>query len=366
MLINIAKPLIGQAELDGVLQVLQGGQLAAGSLVKQLEQGFAAFVGAEQAVATSSGTTALQAAVRAVGLSRGDLVITTPFSFVASTNVLLDVGAVPLYVDIDPLTYNLSPDAVEQALLRYPQVRAILAVHLYGLPFDRRLVEISLRHGLTLIEDAAQAHGATVDDRPAGSLGQIAAFSFYPTKNMTTAEGGMITTVDPHLAERARLIVNQGQQAKYQYACLGFNYRMTELQAAIGLPQLQQVAVRNERRRAIAAYYQQYLPAGLGLPFEPRGYGHVYHQFTLQSPHRARIMAALARAGIASVIYYPRLISQETYLQEYPHLCQPCPQAERIVQQVFSIPVHPALSDEEVALVAETIRQEWELIQHGR
>lgn len=365
MLINIAKPLIDQEEIDNVIKVLHSGQLAAGQLVHELESGFALLAGTSYAVATSSGTTALQAAVRALGLRRGDLVITTPFSFVATANVLLDIGAVPVFVDINPTTYNLSPEAAEAALIKFPGVRAILAVHLYGLPFDRRLVEISQRYGVMLVEDAAQAHGAKIDGQPVGSLGRIAAFSFYPTKNMTTTEGGMVTTSDPLLNDRLRLIINQGQQAKYQYACLGFNYRMTELQAAIGLPQLEHLAARNQRRQQIAAYYLQQLPAGLGLPIVPDGYSHVFHQFSLKSPHRSRIMAALAKAGIGSAIYYPQLISRETYLKEYPHITEPCPQAERIIQEVFSIPVHPALSDADVSLIVETINREWGLIERG-
>jgi dTDP-4-amino-4,6-dideoxygalactose transaminase len=365
MQINIAKPVITEAEVQNVIRVLQSGQLAAGRYVRELEGEFAQLAGARFAVATSSGTTALQAAVRALGLRAGDKVITTPLSFVATANVLLEISAVPVFVDIDPLTYNLSAAAVEQALCKHPDVKAILGVHLYGLPFDPRLAELAEEHQVFLIEDAAQAHGATVHGRPVGSLGHIAAFSFYPTKNMTTSEGGIVTTSDPALAERVRLIVNQGQRARYSYVCLGFNYRMTELQAAIGLPQLQQLAVRNRRRQAIAEYYRSHLPTGLRLPATPPGYTHVFHQYTLSSRHRARLMAALADAGISSVIYYPQLISQERYLADYPYLSEACPAAEAAVAEIFSIPVHPALSDDDVAWVAKTIQREWELIEHG-
>ncbi|MDP3486952.1 MAG: DegT/DnrJ/EryC1/StrS family aminotransferase [Bacillota bacterium] len=366
MLIEIAKPEITEEEIADVIKVLKSGRLSAGPVTREFESAFAGMVSAKYAVATSSGTTALQAILRALDLRPGDEVITTPFSFVATSNVILDAGAVPVFVDIEHHTFNLDPDAVKQALQRYSRVRAILAVHLYGLPFSSDLVAIAERYGVYLIEDAAQAHGASINGKMVGSLGHIAAFSFYPTKNMTTTEGGMVTTSDSNLAERVRLIVNQGQRSRYDYACLGFNYRMTDLQAALGLVQLSLLPARNNRRREIAKFYNQNLPLELNKPLEPPGYHHVYHQYTLQSPLRARLMEALKREGIASNIYYPRLICQESFMSTYSYVVEPIPTAEQAVGQVFSIPVHPGLTNEEVATIVGVVNNEWEAACHGK
>lgn len=366
MRIEIAKPEITEEEIASVISVLKSGNLSAGNVVREFEAAFASLVSTPYAVATSSGTTALQASLRALDLRPGDKVITTPFSFVATNNVIVDAGAVPVFVDIDPKTFNLAPDKVEQALQRYPRVRAILAVHLYGLPFDSSLVKMAERHGVYLIEDAAQAHGASVSGKMVGSLGHIAAFSFYPTKNMTTTEGGMVTTSDSKLAERVRLIVNQGQKARYEYACLGFNYRMTDLQAALGLVQLRLLPARNERRREIAHFYNDHLTHDLTKPFEPFGHHHVYHQYTLQSPLRTQLMAALKNAGIAANIYYPRLICREPFMSAYEFEVDSLPVAEQIVEQVFSIPVHPGLTNDEITVVVQVINKEWEALGHGK
>jgi len=365
-MIKMADPQISQEDIDSIIKVLKSGQLSAGPVVRQFESTFAEKVGARFGVATNSGTSALQAILRALDLRPGDQVITTPLSFVATANAIIDSGAVPIFVDIDPHTYNLSPLAVEKALRKHSRVRAILAVHLYGLPFDLALLSIAKAYGVYLLEDAAQAHGACINDRPVGSLGYAAAFSFYPTKNMTTTEGGMVTTSDEKFREKAKLIINQGQKARYEYTCLGFNYRMTDLQAAMGLVQLRALPMRNKRRREIAHYYNQTLTEDLTRPVEPPGYRHVYHQYTLRSPYRTKIKQALELAGIDSNIYYPRLITQEPYLASYPFIAEPCPVAEQIVQEVLSIPVHPALTETQIDLIAHVINMEWESIKRGK
>ena len=366
MTIEIAKPEITEEEIANVIKVLQSGRLSAGPVTREFECAFASMVSARYAVATSSGTTALQAILKALDLRPGDKIITTPFSFIATSNVIIDAGAVPVFVDIERHTLNLDPEAVERALQRHSKVKAILAVHLYGLPFSCHLVDIAERYGVYLIEDAAQAHGASANGNMVGSLGHIAAFSFYPTKNMTTTEGGMVTTSDSNLAERVRLIVNQGQRSRYEYACLGFNYRMSDLQAALGLVQLSLLPARNNHRREIAKFYNQNLPSELIKPLEPQGYHHVYHQYTMQSPLRARFMEALKRQGIASNIYYPRLICQERFMSAYSYEVEPIPTAEHAVGQVFSIPVHPGLTNEEAATVVGVINNEWESAYHGK
>lgn len=355
--IRIAQPMLGEAETAEVLAVLRSGRLAAGERVRQFEDEFAKMVGARHAIATSSGTTALQAALRALELEPGALVITTPFSFIATANAILDAGLTPLFVDIEPDTFNVSPEALAEALREHPNVRAVLAVHLFGLPFSREIPALCRQYGIPLVEDAAQAHGAMLDGRMVGSLGQVAAFSFYATKNMTTGEGGMVTTSDPQIAERVRLLVNHGQRARYQHERLGFNYRMTELQAAIGVPQLRALPERNERRRRLADYYHRTLPAELCKPVEPPGYYHVYHQYTLRHSDRDRLQCTLARQGIEAVVYYPRLIPQQPAYASARYVAEPCPEAERAAREVISIPVHPGVTDEQAQRIVRAIAQ---------
>lgn len=355
--IHIAQPALGEAETAEVLAVLRSGRLAAGERVRQFEDEFAKMVGARHAIATSSGTTALQAALRALELEPGALVITTPFSFIATANAILDTGLTPLFVDIEPDTFNLSPEALAEALRKYPDVRAVLAVHLYGLPFSREIPALCRQYGIPLIEDAAQAHGAMLDGRAVGSLGQAAVFSFYATKNMTTGEGGMVTTSDPQIAERVRLIVNHGQRARYRHERLGFNYRMTELQAAIGLPQLRALPERNERRRRIAGYYDRTLPAGVRTPVEPPGHYHVYHQYTLRHGDRDRLLRTLADQGIEAVVYYPKLIPHQPAYRSARFAMEPCPEAERAAREVVSIPVHPGVTEEQAQRIVRAVAQ---------
>ncbi|MDP2870966.1 MAG: DegT/DnrJ/EryC1/StrS family aminotransferase [Bacillota bacterium] len=354
--VTISKPQLGEEDIAAVAAVLRSGQLAAGKRVREFEDAFAAMIGVEYAVAASSGTAALQAALRALELPAGSLVITTPFSFMATAAAILDAGAVPLFVDIDPETYNLRPQAVSAAIDKYPGVQAIVAVDLYGLPFSPALLEISARHGLWLVEDAAQAHGASVNGRRAGALGHIACFSFYATKNMTTGEGGMVTTPHPGFARRVRLIINHGQQARYHHTLLGFNYRLTEMQAALGLVQLKGLADRNERRRSIAHRYNESLPDALSKPHEPRGYYHVYHQYVVRSARRDEIAHALDQQGIDTAVHYPALIPRQPAMSSVPLFQEICPVAERACREVLSLPVHAGLRDDEVDRVIDAVK----------
>src|SRR3989442_3106842 len=234
--IPIAKPLISDEDKRAVMEVLDSGMLVAGRQVADFEQAFARYLGAREGVATSSGTSALQVALEAAGIGKGDVVVTTPFTFVATGNAILYVGARPVFVDVDPRSYNIDPQAVADAVQR-ERARAILCVHLYGLACDMAaLREIAPRTGGFLLEDCAQAHGAQYAGKKVGTFGQAGVFSFYPSKNMTTGEGGMIVTNDPALAERARVLVNVGQRggAEYLYDAIGYNYRMTNMAGAIG------------------------------------------------------------------------------------------------------------------------------------
>src|SRR5574341_1279565 len=303
--IPIAKPLISDEDKRRVLDVLDSGMLVAGRQVAEFEQAFARYLGAREAVATSSGTTALQVALEAAGIGQGDAVVTTPFTFVATSNAILHVGARPIFVDVEPRTYNIDPQAVADAVRR-EHARAILCVHLYGLACDLvALSEIAQRTGARLIEDCAQAHGARVAGKPVGTFGQVAIFSFYPSKNMTTGEGGMIVTGDPELAARARVLVNVGQRAgeDYVYEAIGYNYRMTNIAGAMGLAQLPHLDAWNQARRNHAA---QFTKAFAGLdwllpPVEPPGYVHVYNQYTIRvAGDRRRFLSQLVEHQIGS------------------------------------------------------------------
>src|SRR5712692_11974359 len=256
-MIPIACPQLGSEEQDAVLRVLAFGQLAQGECVAAFERRFAEICHVREAVAVSSGTAALHLALLAHDIGAGDEVITTAFSFAATANAILLAGATPVFVDIEQDTCTIDPSLVEAALSS--RTKAIMPVHLYGHPCDmQRLVSLAAPRGLVIIEDACQAHAAQIDGKPVGSFG-TGCFSFYATKNITTGEGGMVTTNDPGIAERARLLRSHGQKERYHHVALGFNQRMTELQAAIGLAQLEKLERFTEKRRANAAYLSKHL-----------------------------------------------------------------------------------------------------------
>jgi len=357
--IPIAKPMITDDEKRRVMEVLDSGRLVAGAKVKEFEHSFADYLGAGSAVATSSGTTALQVTLEALGIGAGDTVITTPFTFVATSNAIIHAGARPLFVDVDPHTYNLDPQAVEDAFKR-EKVRAILCVHLYGLPADLgALREIARRHSALLIEDSAQAHGARYDDQKVGTFGDAAIFSFYPSKNITTGEGGMIITTDAQVEHRARVLVNVGQDGagEYVYEVIGYNYRMTDLSAALGLGQLEHLDEYNARRRANAAR----LTEGLGrsrwlmTPVEPRECFHVYNQYTIRVPQsRDRLVKYLNDQGIGTRVYYPSLVPNSPAYRRLGFAGQ-FPAAETLAREVLSLPVHPALAEGDLERIIEAV-----------
>lgn len=356
-MIPIAKPLFDEAEKQAVLAVLDSGQVAQGRAVEDLERRFARWCGVEHAVAVSSGTAALIVALMAHGVGPGDEVVTTPFSFIATANAILAVGARPVFADVRPEDCNIDPAAVERALT--PRTKAVMPVHLYGQVADMDALEpLARRHGLALIEDACQAHGAALGGRRAGSFG-TGCFSFYPTKNMTTAEGGIITTDDPEVAERARMIRNHGSRQRYYHEILGFNYRMTDLAAAIGVAQMEKIDAFNARRRANAAYLNQRLTGlpGVTTPVERPGATHVYHQYTVRvHGHRDRFAARLAELGVGSAVHYPLPIHHQPLYRDLGYDGS-YPQAETASREVLSLPVHPGLTDDELARVADAVRQ---------
>lgn len=353
-MIPIARPQMGEEEKERVWEAMSSGSLAQGPRVKQLEDEFAAFVGAEHAVATSSGTTALHLALLGHDIGEGDEVITVPFTFIASANSIVYTGARPAFVDIDERDFTMDVDQLEAAVT--PRTRAIMPVSLYGQPADMpAIADIAERHGLAVIEDAAQAHGAAVGDRKSGSWG-AGAFSFYPTKNMTTGEGGMITTRDAAYAERVRLLREHGMKVRYHHDIVGYNFRMTDIAAAIGLAQLPKLDAYNARRRVIAARYDAEL-AGVITPFVRPGVTHVYHQYTIRVRERDAFVERLKERGVGSAIYYPIPVHRQKPFIAMGYGEQSFPVTDRLTEQVVSIPVHPALSDEEVSTVIEAVNQ---------
>ncbi|HEX6139243.1 MAG TPA: DegT/DnrJ/EryC1/StrS family aminotransferase [Candidatus Limnocylindria bacterium] len=351
-MIPIARPRMGEEEKELVWSALESGALAQGPRVHELEERFAAYVGVPHAVATSSGTTALHLALLAHGIGEGDEVITVPFTFIASAASILYTGARPAFVDVDESTFNMDPSLIEAAIT--PRTKAIMPVSLYGNPAELpAIAAIAERHGLALVEDAAQAHGAAIDGRRSGSWG-IGAFSFYPTKNMTTGEGGMLTTADAGLADRARLLREHGMKVRYHHDTLGYNFRMTDIHASIGLAQLAKLPGYNERRRAIAARYDAEL-RGVITPRVRPGVTHVYHQYTIRVAHRDAFAEVLKERGVGTGIYYPIPVHRQKPFLALGYGDQRFPVTELLTEQVISIPVHPSLTDDEVASVIAAV-----------
>jgi perosamine synthetase len=370
-MIAVAGPILGTEEEEAVLLVLRSGMLAQGECVAAFERRFAELCQVQEAVAVSSGTAALHLALLAHTIGPGDEVITTAFSFAATANAILLVGAIPVFVDIQPDTYTLDPVQVEIALTR--RTKAIIAEHVYGHPCDMGSLEhLAAAYSLTLIENASQAHAAAIDGRPVGSFG-TGCFSFSATKNMTTGEGGMVTTNDPAIAERLRLLRNHGQEACYYHVTLGYNLRMTELQAAIGLAQLEKLESFTQRRIANATFLTERLKGAVQTPLVHPGYRHVFHEYSIRVPsNRNEWVAKLRTQGIATAIHYPFPIHQQPFYRREPsrfRVLSPgkrspvrggnptahLPATESAAQQVLSLPVHPALSPEDLAKIVREV-----------
>jgi dTDP-4-amino-4,6-dideoxygalactose transaminase len=350
--IPIARPQMGDDEKSRVWDAMASGSLAQGPRVREFEDAFAAFVGAGHAVATSSGTTALHLALLGYGIGSGDEVITVPFTFIASANSILYTGAHPVFVDIDERDFTMDVTQVEAAIT--PRTKAIMPVSLYGQPADMpAIAEIAERHGLAVVEDACQAHGAAIGDRRSGTWG-AGTFSFYPTKNMTTGEGGMLTTHDAQLADRVRLLREHGMKVRYHHDVVGYNFRMTDIAAAIGLAQLPKLAAFNDRRRAIAARYDAEL-RGVLTPTVRSSVTHVYHQYTVRVRERDAFAERLKELGVGSAIYYPIPVHRQKPYVALGYGGETYPVTDRLTEEVLSIPVHPSLSDDEVSTVVAAV-----------
>lgn len=355
-----AKPIIGDDEREAVDRVLRSGMVAQGPEVAAFEKEFSEhFVPGRPSVAVNSGTAGLHLGLLAVGVGAGDEVIVPSFTFAATGNSVALTGATPVFVDIEPETFSLDPEAVAAAIT--PKTKGILPVHLYGHPARMRELEaLAAERGVALYEDAAQAHGAALDGRPVGSFGEFAMFSLYPTKNMTSGEGGMVTTATDEIARRVKLLRNQGMERQYENEIIGFNARMTDIHAAIGRVQLTKVDAWTRQRQQNAAFLDANLQ-GVVVPPVADGAVHVYHQYTIRVPEdRDGFVAALkSEYNVGAGVYYPipnhRLPSLAPYA---PGL--DLPRTEEAAQQVVSLPVHPSLSEGDleriVAAVTATVK----------
>lgn len=362
-MIPITTVRFGAEEEGLVLEVLRSGQLAQGAYVEQFEREFAALHGVEHAVAVNNGTTALVVAMEALGIGPGDEVITSPFTFVATLNAILEAGATARFADIGP-DFNVLPEAFD-ALVN-ERTRALVPVHLYGYMADMDpIMATAARHGLRVVEDAAQSVGAGYHGRPAGSF-DVGSFSLYATKNLNTGEGGVVTTNDAAVADRLRLLRNQGMRQRYQYEVAGHNYRLTNLAAAVGLPQLARLGETSDRRRANAQVLRDGLAGitGLALPPEPEpGRTHVYHQFTIRVTAdapltRAEVIDALTERGIGCGIYYPKVVYDYDCYRNDPRVVQdPVPHAFQVASEVVSLPVHPFLSADDLQQIVSMVRE---------
>jgi perosamine synthetase len=350
-MIPAAKPIIGDDERAAVDRVMRSGMLAQGPEVAAFESEFSALVDGRHSIAVNSGTSALHMSFLAAGIERGDEVIVPSFSFAATANAVSLAGAMPVFVDIEPDFFAMDPTAVEAAITS--RTRAIMPVHLYGHPANLpALSEIAARKDLLLFEDAAQAHAAAIGGVPVGAWGIAASFSFYPTKNMTSGEGGMVTTASSEVARKMRLLRNQGMERRYENEVVGFNTRMTDIHAAIGRVQLSKLAGWTEQRQKNAHFLSENL-RGVILPPTAPGAVHVFHQYTvrIEDHDRDRFAAELTARGIGNGVYYP------TPIHRLPSfgLDLDLPVTERAATQVLSLPVHPSLSQDDLERIVQTV-----------
>jgi dTDP-4-amino-4,6-dideoxygalactose transaminase len=350
-MIPAAKPLIGPEERAAVDRVLHSGMLAQGPEVASFEKEFSTTVSRQNCIAVNSGTSGLHLALSAIGIRKGDEVIVPSFTFAATANTVALTGATPIFVDIDPRTFNISAVAVESAITT--RTRAILPVHLYGQPAAMtEIMEIATRNNIFVVEDAAQAHLASFDGRPVGTFGIAGVFSFYPTKNMTSGEGGMITTSTDEVARQCRLLRNQGMEIRYVNEIIGHNTRMTDIHAAIGRVQLTKLSGWTEQRRLNAKFFDENL-RGIVVPYVAPNAFHVYHQYTIRIIGLDRDVFAteLLRQGVGNGVYYPNPVHR---LPSFD-LSFDLPETTRASKEVLSIPVHPSLSQSELEKIVTTV-----------
>lgn len=353
----------GSEEEQLVLEALRSGRVAQGPLVARFEESFAELTGVKHAVAVNNGTTSLVATLQAFDLRPGDEVVTSPFTFAATLNAILEAGATARFADISDIDFNVDPPSVADRVS--DRTRVLMPVHLYGQIADMaQLMPIAEQRGMHVLEDAAQAHGSTQDGKAAGSFG-VGSFSFYATKNITTGEGGVITTDDDTLAEKLRILRNQGMRARYEYVMHGHNYRMTDLQAALGIPQIARYGATVEQRARNAAYLTEALAdvPGLVTPREMPGRRHVWHQYTVRITPDARLsrdefVEQLTAAGIGAGVYYPRLVHDYDAYRDLDNvIVEETPVAAQVAKEAASLPVHTHLTRAQLDEIADTTRR---------
>jgi perosamine synthetase len=350
-----ARPDLGTEEIAAITEVIQSGMIAQGRKVAELEERWAAFCGAKHAIALSNGTVALMSIFAGLGLTAGDEVITVSHTFNATVSSILYTGATPVFVDIEADTYLMDAGRIEAAIT--PRTKAICPVSLFGIVADMdAITAIADRYGLPVVEDACQAHGALYRGRRAGSFG-TAAFSLYATKNMTTGEGGFVTTNDDRLADWIRLYINQGMKVRYHHEILGYNFRMTDIAAAIGLVQLDKLEANTARRQAVAKRYDEaFADLPIQLPTWPDGRTHVYHQYTIGvGSARDQIVADMKAADILCGIYYPIPCHRQAYVLELG-IEADLPNTDAAAASSMSLPMYPGLSEGEQQQVIEALR----------
>lgn len=348
--IRLARPIIGFREIISVVRVLISGKLAQGKYVGNFESEFSKLVMSRECVAVNSGTSGLHVALLALGVGPGDEVIVPSFTFAATANSVSLTGATPVFADIDFDTFNISTRSIEELIT--PRTKAIQVVHLYGLPADMSaVVDIAREHNLLIIEDAAQAHLASIKGQPVGTFGDAAVFSFYPTKNMTSGEGGMVVLKDSEIARTVRLLRNQGMEKRYENEIVGMNLRMTEMHAAIGLEQLKKISKWTAKRIKNATYLSRELKTVV-CPETPPGYTHVYHQYTIKvNGDRDSFIEYLRSHGIESGIYYPKPVHR---LPAF-NIDITLPNTERACSQVISLPIHPKLKNKDLRRIVRVL-----------
>ncbi len=359
------EPVIEDDDVQRVVEALRSGVITGGHYARLFEEKFAEYIGVKHAITVSNGTLALVAALYAIGVRPGDEVIVPCFTFIATANAVLALGARPVFADIELETYNIDPDSVAERITR--RTKAIVAVHLYGHMADvERLRKLAEEEGVALIEDAAQAHGAWYRGVKAGAWGDAAAFSFYATKNMTMGEGGAVTTNRDDVAWRVRMLRDHGQEEKYLHVTFGLNLRITSMQAALGLAQLEKLERLTEARRRNAELLTRGLRGtGLVTPVEKQGYRHVYHQYVVRvdaervGVTRDELARRLSALGVETAVHYPRALPDQPFYRAlgYPPAEEICPNAALAARQVLSLPVHPRLTRRDVEYIIEAVRR---------